>query len=154
MASRLNPRLCCTLSSCLSTRWASSRLPLILRPRRSFSTSQLRNADASEHARTPFVNLSEVERSRVGNSSLTINGKLRHFQNEGHYFSEVLEEGQAYFDCTRYISILNRFRKALLFFRPRRFGKSLTVSVLERFRGLRYADRHQSCYQVCDYAIN
>src|SRR5436305_9415606 len=101
-----------------------------------------------------FVNLSEAERSRLGNSSLTINGELRQFKTPGHNFPEALQEGQAYFDRTRYISVLNGYNQAILFFRPRRFGKSLTVSMLEHFHGLQYADRHQSCYQVCDYAIN
>src|SRR5882762_2477213 len=99
-----------------------------------------------------MVNLSEAERSRVKNSSLIINGKLgklRDFESKGANFARLLtDEGQAYFDRTRYISILDRFKKPILFFRPRRFGKSLTVNMLEHFHGFQYADVHQSFYQV------
>jgi Predicted AAA-ATPase len=37
----------------------------------------------------------------------------------------------------------------ILFYRPRRFGKSLTISMLEHFHGLQYAGEHQSLYKVC-----
>jgi hypothetical protein len=159
MASRLNLHLCCTLhSSCLSTRWATPRLSLILRPR-SFSTSQLRNANALDresnlHLCPSSLTESEVERSRLGNSSLTVRGKLRYFEAPFPHFSAALDEGQAYFDRTRYISVLNGYKEPVLFFRPPRFGKSLTVNMLEHFHGLQYADEHQSCYQVCDCVIN
>jgi hypothetical protein len=38
----------------------------------------------------------------------------------------------------------------VLFCRPRRFGKSLTISMLEHFHGLQNADEHQTFYQVGD----
>src|SRR5437016_5808562 len=79
-----------------------------------------------------MVNLSEAERSRVENSSLIINGKLdklRDFESKGAKFARLLtDEGQVYFDQTRYISVLDIFKKPILVFRPRRFGKSLTVN--------------------------
>jgi hypothetical protein len=69
-----------------------------------------------------MVNLSEAERSRVKNSSLIINGKLgklRDFESKGADFARLLtDEGQAYFDRTRYISVLDRFKKTHLVFPP------------------------------------
>ena len=95
------------------------------------------------------------ERTRVGKSSLTINGKLRQFYSGVDIFSKLLKrEGQAYFDRTRYISTLYDMHTRILFCRPRRFGKSLTVSMLEHFHGLQYADEHQSLYKVCSNILH
>jgi hypothetical protein len=139
------------LATCRVTRvrpeWsltAEFRLPPNFRPR-AFSTSRLKDADG----------VIEPKRSRLGNSTLTINGELRDFDSTGAEFSTLLEEqGQVYFDRTRYISVLGRFEKPILFLRPRRFGKSLTVNMLEYFHGLQYIDAHKSIYQVCDLSAN
>jgi hypothetical protein len=61
-----------------------------------------------------------------------------------------MQNNQAYFDRTRYISVLEDLDKCILFCRPRRFGKSLTMSMLEHFHGLQYADERQTWYQVYD----
>jgi Predicted AAA-ATPase len=122
---------------------AEFRLPLIFRPR-TFSTSRLKDADG----------VIEPKRSRIGDSTLTINGDLRDFDPTGANFGRILgEQGQVYFDRTRYISVLDRFKKPILFLRPRRFGKSLTVNMLEHFHGLQYMDAHKSIYQVCDLSL-
>jgi Predicted AAA-ATPase len=89
------------------------------------------------------------KRSRIDNSSLMIDNPLRYFRSGGANFSYLLrEKGQAYFDRTRYISVLAKIDKNILFFRPRRFGKSLTVSMLNHFHGLQYTEEHQSFYEV------
>ncbi|KAF8433982.1 hypothetical protein BGX38DRAFT_181858 [Terfezia claveryi] len=91
------------------------------------------------------------KRARVGDSSLIINGELKYFRSGAKAFSDLVQrEGQAYFDRTRYISKLHELDKFILFCRPRRFGKSLTVSMLEHFYGLQYADEHQSLYKGLD----
>ena len=89
-------------------------------------------------------------RVRVENSSLVINGQLRNFESLGPDFPALLgEEGQAFFDRTRYISVLNTLgKKPVLFLRPRRFGKSLTVNMLAHFHGVQHMDAHKSIYQV------
>ena len=93
------------------------------------------------------------KRSRIDDSSLMIDDSLRHFQSGGANFSQLLrEKGQAYFDRTRYISVLTETNKHILFFRPRRFGKSLTVSMLDHFHGLQYTEEHQSFYEVSKHA--
>jgi hypothetical protein len=66
-------------------------------------------------------------------------------------FSDLLQkDGQAYFDRTRYIFTLHELDSFILFCRPPRFGKSLTVSMLEHFHGLQYAGEHGSLYKVCN----
>src|SRR5271155_1731092 len=89
------------------------------------------------------------KRSRIDNSTLMINNTLRYFESQGANFSKLLRtKGQAYFDRTRYISVLAEINEPILFFRPRRFGKSLTVSMLDHFHGLQYTEEHQSFYEV------
>jgi hypothetical protein len=96
------------------------------------------------------------KRTRVYKSSLRVNGKLEHLRSGGpSSFPELLmENNQAYFDRTRYISVLEELDHCILFCRPRRFGKSLTISMLEHFHGLQYADQHQTFYQVCDLLLD
>jgi len=91
------------------------------------------------------------KRTRVEGSSLTIQGKPQKFQS-GHASFRTLLTGnnRAYFDRTRFISGLEDFSMNILFCRPRRFGKSLTISMLEHFHGLQNADEHQTFYQVSD----
>jgi len=96
------------------------------------------------------------KRTRVGNSSLIVNGKLEHFRSglNGNLSHLLRREGQAYFDRTRYIFKLHKLDNSILFCRPRRFGKTLTVSMLEHFHGLQYAGEHQSLYKVCNDILN
>ena len=105
----------------------------------------------------PYTNIAPLpKRIKVGNSSLVINGKLKYFQSGlDENFSKLLQkEGQAYFDRTRYIFKLHELHTSILFCRPRRFGKTLTVSMLEHFHGLQYAGEHQSLYKVCNNILN
>ena len=54
-----------------------------------------------------------------------------------------------YFDRTQYISVLRRYKEnVLLFLRPRRFGKSLTLSMLAHFHGVEHKDRYDELFQV------
>lgn len=53
-----------------------------------------------------------------------------------------------YFDRTQYISILENIQDTLLFLRPRRFGKSLTVSMLAYFHGVQYKKHYNSLFKV------
>jgi hypothetical protein len=94
---------------------------------------------------------SPLKRTRVDTSSLIINGKLERLQSGSASFPAIFtRNNQAYFDRTRYISVLEDLDDIILFCRPRRFGKSLTISMLEHFHGLQNADEHQTFYQVRD----
>jgi len=95
------------------------------------------------------------KRTQVGECSLIINGELKHFRSGSKAFPTLLrKEGQAYFDRTCYISRLHKIDDFILFCRPSRFGKTLTVSMLEHFHGLQYAGDHQSLYKVCNNILN
>lgn len=58
-------------------------------------------------------------------------------------FHSLRAEGQLYIDRTNYIPVLEEFGKPLLFLRPRRFGKSLWLSVLAAYYDLRTAEEHE-----------
>ena len=105
----------------------------------------------------PHTQMAPLPKKRQvdGSSSLRANDKLRYFRSGAMSFQHLLQRGgQAYFDRTRYISEIDKLDNFILFCRPRRFGKSLTLSMLEHFHGLQYADEHQTFYQVCDSILD
>ncbi|PWW72054.1 hypothetical protein C7212DRAFT_337270, partial [Tuber magnatum] len=66
-------------------------------------------------------------------------------------FSELrVNKRFAYFDRTRYISVLDSVdARAILFLRPRRFGKSLTLSMLEHFHGVQHRAQYDQLFKLC-----
>ena len=56
-----------------------------------------------------------------------------------HVFDEIKADGLAYVDKTRYIEVIERIGRFIFVVRPRRFGKSLTTTILRS-----YYDRFQS----------
>ncbi len=58
-------------------------------------------------------------------------------------FRRIRDLGQLYVDRTDRIPMLEELDDALLFLRPRRFGKSLFLSVLEGYYDLRTAEDHE-----------
>ncbi|KAH0564824.1 hypothetical protein GP486_001784 [Trichoglossum hirsutum] len=95
-----------------------------------------------------------AKRIRVQGSNLTINGDIRYFRSAMGFSDVLYRKGQAYFDNTRYISILNEIDDQILFFRPRRFGKSFAANMLEHFHGLQYTGVHHSAYKVCIHGLD
>ena len=62
-------------------------------------------------------------------------------------FNDLISQGYLYIDRTQYIAILESLSKKHLFFlRPRRFGKSLFVSVLDYYYGLEHADKFEKLF--------
>jgi hypothetical protein len=119
------------------------------------ATERIADHTTRKRKSSPHI-ASPPKRTRVNKSRLRMNGKLKRFRFGGSSsFPELLmQNNQAYFDRTRYIPVLEDSDKCILFCRPRRFGKSLTISMLEHFHGLQYADQHQTLYQVCDLLLN
>lgn len=58
----------------------------------------------------------------------------------------VVEEGCIYIDKTKYIEKLENIDFFVFFLRPRRFGKSLFISVLEYYYGINYADEFERLF--------
>jgi hypothetical protein len=109
--------------------------------------STTRKRERSPHAYT----LSPSKRTRGDGNILTIQSEPQEFQSGHASFRDLLiKDNQAYFDRTQFIPVLEDMSNALLFCRPRRFGKSLTISMLQHFHGLQNADEHQTFYQVSD----
>jgi len=90
--------------------------------------------------------------NKTQTSSLKIMGnKIESFPrcSESNFSKLRSDPGFAYFDRTRYLSILNSARdRAILFLRPRRFGKSLTISMLEHFHGIQHQGHYNELFKV------
>ena len=63
-------------------------------------------------------------------------------------FTDFRDNGLVYIDKTQFIIPLSRY-KATLLCRPRRFGKTLTVSMLRHFHGVEYLNKHDKLFGVC-----
>jgi len=63
-------------------------------------------------------------------------------------FKRVLEEGWYYIDKTRFIEIIENEQSFLYFLRPRRFGKSLTISMLEAYYDVYYKERFDDIFKT------
>ncbi len=62
-------------------------------------------------------------------------------------FARLIEDGYAYVDKTRYIEQLENEPAPYLFFlRPRRFGKSLFISMLSYYYGLEHQERFDALF--------
>lgn len=55
-------------------------------------------------------------------------------------FRRVIEEKWYYIDKTKFIELIEQEQSYLFFLRPRRFGKSLTISMLEYYYDIYYKD--------------
>ncbi|MBE2279371.1 MAG: AAA family ATPase [Ignavibacteriaceae bacterium] len=62
-------------------------------------------------------------------------------------FATIINDGGFYVDKTQFIETLENFNQKILFFhRPRRFGKSLLLSMIEHYYGIHHKDKFQSLF--------
>jgi len=61
-------------------------------------------------------------------------------------FASLIADGYVYVDRTQYIQTMEELGRALLFVRPRRFGKSLWLHTLSTYYDVRYRDQHQNLF--------
>ncbi|MEZ4887256.1 MAG: AAA family ATPase [Chitinophagales bacterium] len=62
-------------------------------------------------------------------------------------FEDLVTQDYYYVDKTHYIELLeNTDKKYLFYLRPRRFGKSLFISILQHYYGLEYKDKFQQLF--------
>lgn len=61
-------------------------------------------------------------------------------------FEEVIEENMYYADKTMYLPLLEQQPESLFFIRPRRFGKSLFLGMLQAYYDIRKKDRFQQLF--------
>ncbi len=62
------------------------------------------------------------------------------------YFPGLIRDNSFYVDKTSFLAQLERQAKYVIFLRPRRFGKSLWMSLLKHYYGLQYADRFETIF--------
>ena len=71
-------------------------------------------------------------------------------------FYQIMTEGFFYVDRTELIRKVERIGKVLLFLRPRRFGKSLWLSILENYYDVAKADEFEQLFgslAICSDAV-
>ncbi len=62
-------------------------------------------------------------------------------------FATIIEDGGYYVDKTHFIQILEEYNHKVLFFlRPRRFGKSLFLSMLEYYYGIEHKEKFEALF--------
>ncbi|MCP4697061.1 MAG: AAA family ATPase [Gammaproteobacteria bacterium] len=69
-------------------------------------------------------------------------------------FQRIIQENFFYIDRTGYIPLIEAAGDQLLFLRPRRFGKSLWLSVLENYYDLAKADRFEQLFGQLEIGKN
>lgn len=83
-------------------------------------------------------------------SKLVVSGELERFPLHTPDFSEIrLRPGLAYFDKTEYIAELEKGIDSHVVCRPKRFGKSLTLTMLRYFHGFQFRHRYNELFKVC-----
>lgn len=90
-------------------------------------------------------------------SELVVSGELSKFPLGVSNFSDIRKfPGLAYFDKTNYISVIAKGPDVQLVCRPRRFGKSLTISMLRSFHGVEFCDEYDQLFKDLnvDKAVN
>lgn len=58
----------------------------------------------------------------------------------------IIREGYYYVDKTRFIPMLEDEGRFVIFLRPRRYGKSLTIAMLDAYYNIRYADHFDELF--------
>ena len=58
----------------------------------------------------------------------------------------IIREGYYYVDKTSFIPKLEDEGRYVIFLRPRRYGKSMTIAMLEYYYGLQYAERFEGIF--------
>jgi Predicted AAA-ATPase len=97
---------------------------------------------------------SRKEAGQSRSSKLVVSGELKKFPLSRSNFSKIRRQtGVAYFDKTEYIAELENGTDVQLLCRPRRFGKTLTISMLQCFHGFQYREQYEELFKVCGFRI-
>jgi hypothetical protein len=113
------------------------------------SFSFLRVPRPRRHARIPLV-AHRTSFTAPSSSKLVVSGELEKFPLGLSDFSDIRQlPGLAYFDKSEYIPVLEKASGVQLVCRPRRFGKSLIVSMLRYFHGFQFRNEYDRLFKVC-----
>jgi hypothetical protein len=95
---------------------------------------------------------SQKKANQSPSSKLVVSGELEKFPLSRSNFSKIRRQsGVAYFDKTEYIAELENGTDVQLLCRPRRFGKTLTVTMLRCFHGFQFRNQYDQLFKVCGY---
>jgi hypothetical protein len=112
------------------------------------SLTSLRPHHHTQIKRIPLV-VSRTSSTSPSSSKLVVSGELKKFPLGKSDFSEIrMDPGMAYFDKTEYIPVLENGSDVQLVCRPRRFGKSLTVTTLRYFHGFEFRNEYDQLFKV------
>lgn len=108
----------------------------------------------SLHVRHGALVPSRTYSTAPSNSKLVVSGELNKFPLGLSNFRKIREiPGMAYFDKTSYIPLITHGPAVKLFCRPRRFGKSIIISMLQYFHGVQFRDQYNQLFKVRGYEI-
>jgi Predicted AAA-ATPase len=106
------------------------------------------------HARIPLVACRTLFSTPDSSRLVVSGGELKRFPVGRSDFGKIrMHPGLAYFDKTEYIPVLEEGSDVQLVCRPRRFGKSLNVSMLQFFHGFQFRDQYDKLFKVCGCGI-
>ena len=112
--------------------------------------------DARHYARVQQVALVvfRTYSTAPSSSKLVVSGELAKFPQGLSNFRKIREfPGLAYFDKTSYIPVIESGPPVQLLCRPRRFGKSLTISMLQYFHGVEFRNQYDQLFKVCGHKM-
>ena len=81
-------------------------------------------------------------------SKLVVPEKKSYGYPSGEADFTMLRDNLVYIDKTQFIVPISQY-KAPLLCRPRRFGKSINVGMLEYFHGVQYLKEYRKLFKVC-----
>jgi len=114
-----------------------------------FPHASLRQLRHARIKRIPLV-ACRTSFTTPSSSKLVVSGELTRFPLSKSNFSDIRGlPGLAYFDKTEYISELQDGTDVQLFCHPKRFGKSLTVTMLRHFHGFQFRKQYNKLFKVC-----
>ncbi|KAF8535948.1 hypothetical protein BDD12DRAFT_318684 [Trichophaea hybrida] len=94
---------------------------------------------------------SHLDGTTQNDSSRLVIEKIERFPQGAYNFQHLRKQGFSFFDKTRYIPLLSETSSPVkLFCRPRRFGKSLTLSMMEKFHGVQFKGKYNQLFKGLD----
>jgi hypothetical protein len=94
---------------------------------------------------------SHLDGTAQNDSSRLVIEKIARFPQGAYNFEHLRQQGFCFFDKTRYIPLLSDTSSPVkLFCRPRRFGKSLTLSMMETFHGVQFKGEYNQLFKGLD----
>jgi len=100
---------------------------------------------------TGCLTSSHPDGTAQNDSSRLVIEQIAQFPQGAYNFEHLRKQGFSFFDKTRFIPLLSETSSPVeLFCRPRRFGKSLTLSMMENFLGVQFKGKYNQLFKGLD----